>query len=145
MMLHTEPFFVRTGRRRGTIVSLLALVLVGLIGFLGLAIDLGMLAIAKTQVQNAADLAALTAARTLNGNSSNTYNNAAATTNAQNLLTWNYILGQSIGSSQLTLTYGSYDYNQTTQAFNANFPATANVPYSAVSATVTSNNLPGAF
>src|SRR6059058_2800794 len=93
-------------RRRGTITSLMALTIVGLLGFLGLAIDLGMLAIAKTQAQNAADLAALTAARTLNGSSSNTYNNAAATTNAQNLLTWNYILGQSIGSSQLTLSYG---------------------------------------
>jgi Flp pilus assembly protein TadG len=123
----------------------MALIMVGLIGFLGLAIDIGMLSIAKTQAQNAADLAALTAARTLNGNPATTYNNANATTNAQNLLTWNYILGQSITSSQLTLTYGSYDYNQTTQTFNANYPATSGVPYTAVAATVTSNNLPGAF
>src|ERR1700730_11007414 len=87
--------------RRGTIVALLALTMVALVGFLGLAIDLGMLAIAKTQAQNAADVAALTAARTLNGNPSGTYNNASATTNAQNILTFNYILGQTIQSSQL--------------------------------------------
>jgi Flp pilus assembly protein TadG len=123
----------------------LALIIVALLGFLGLAIDIGMLAIAKTQAQNAADLAALTAARTLNGNSATTYNSANATTNAQNLLTWNVILGQSIQSSQLTIAHGSYDYNQTTQLFNANFPPTANVPYSAVTATVTSNSLPSAF
>ena len=61
-----------------------------------------MLAIAKTQAQQAADLAALTAARTLNGNSTSTYNQSAATTNAQNILTYNVILGQSIQSSQLT-------------------------------------------
>ena len=124
---------------------MLAIPIVGLVSFLALAIDLGMLAIAKTQAQNAADLAALTAARTLNGNPTGTYNQAAATTNAQNLLTYNYILSQGITSSQLTLTYGSYDYNQSTQTFNANFPATANVPTTAVTATVTSNSLPGAF
>src|SRR5271155_2260825 len=103
-------------RRPGTVVALLAFSMVALLGFLALAIDLGMLAIAKTQAQNAADLAALTAARTLNGNSTvSTYNNSAATSNAQAILSYNLILGQPIQSSQLTLTYGSYDYNQTTQ------------------------------
>ena len=47
---------------RGIILPLLAIVIVALVGFLALAIDLGMLAIAKTQAQQAADLAALTAA-----------------------------------------------------------------------------------
>ena len=63
--------------------------IVAMVGFLALAIDLGMLAIAKTQAQQAADLAALTAMRTLNGNSSINYNQTAATTNAQNVLTYN--------------------------------------------------------
>lgn len=48
--------------RQGTVLSLLALTMVALLGFLALAIDIGMLAIAKTQAQNAADLASLTAA-----------------------------------------------------------------------------------
>jgi uncharacterized membrane protein len=50
--------------------------MIALCGFMALAIDVGMLTIAKTQAQNAADLAALTAARTLNGSSAvSTYNN----------------------------------------------------------------------
>ena len=53
--------------------------------------------------------------------------------------------GQSLQSSQLQLTFGSYDYNQTTQTFHANFPATSGMPETAVAATVTSNSLPGAF
>ena len=52
-------------RRRGIILPLVAIVIVVMVGFLALAIDLGMLAIAKTQVQQSADLAALTAMRTL--------------------------------------------------------------------------------
>ena len=136
----------RSTCRRGTVVSLLALTLVILVGFLGLAIDLGMLTIAKTQAQQSADLAALTAARTLTGNSSTSYNQSTATTNAQNIMTYNYILGQPVQPvHQLTLTYGTYDYNQTTQTFSANFPGTSGQPTSAVTATVTSTSLPGAF
>jgi hypothetical protein len=124
----------------------LALTLVGLVAFLALAIDIGMLAVAKAQAQNAADLASLTAARTLSGDPSNSYNKSAATTNAQNIMTYNYILGQAVQPThQLTLSYGSYDYNQNTQTFNANFPATSGVPYSAVTATVTTSSVPGAF
>jgi Flp pilus assembly protein TadG len=145
MMLSTHPCVGRTGRRRGTVLCLLAITLISLVGFLGLAIDLGMLATAKTQVQNAADLAALTAARTLNGNATINYNQAGATTNGQNILTYNTILGQSIQTSQLQLTYGTYDYNQSTQLFNANFPGTSGQPTTAVSATVTASNLKGAF
>jgi Flp pilus assembly protein TadG len=145
MMLSTRPSAGRSARRRGTIVALMALLMMALICSLGLAIDLGMLTIARAQAQNAADLAALTSARTLDGDPSTTYNQSAATTNGQNVLTYNCILGQSIQSSQLVLAYGSYDYNQTTQTFNANFPATTGAPYTAVTATVTANNLPAAF
>jgi Flp pilus assembly protein TadG len=132
-------------RRRGTILPLLAVSLTALVGFLALGIDLGMLVIAKAQAQNAADLASLTAARTLTGDAGSNYNQGAATTNAQNILTWNVILGKSIQSSQLQLTYGTYDYDQTTQTFNANFPGTAGTPTTAVTATVSSNNPPSAF
>ena len=122
-----------------------ALLMVTMVGFLALSVDVGMLSIAKTQTQQAADLAALTAARTVNGNSSLSYNVTAATTNAQNCLTYNLVLGTSIPSTRLSLTYGSYDYNQTTQAFSANYPATTGQSTSAVSATVSSGNLPVAF
>src|SRR5262249_39150883 len=118
------------GRRPGTVVPYLALTIVVLLGFVALAIDIPMLAIAKTQAQNAADLAALTAMRTVNGDATNNYNQAAATTNAQNILTYNTILGQAIDPSQLQLTYGSYDYDQTTQTFNAHYPPTTGKPSS---------------
>jgi hypothetical protein len=131
--------------RRGIILPILTLVIVALIAFLALAIDLGMLAIAKTQAQQSADLAALTAMRSLNGNASIGYNQSAATTNAQNVVTYNRVLGQSLQSSQLQLSFGSYDYNQTTATFQANFPTTSGSPETAVSATVTANGLPGAF
>jgi Flp pilus assembly protein TadG len=145
MRLSTRATVGWTACRHGTIVVKLAFAIIALLGFLALAIDLGMMAVAKAQAQNAADLAALTAARTLTGNPANNYNSSAATTNAQNILTSNAILGQPIQSSQLTLTYGSYDYNQATQTFNANYPPTQGVPWTAVSATVTANNLPAAF
>ena len=102
---------------------MLAIVIVVMVGFLALAIDIGMLAIAKTQVQQAADLSALTAMRTMNGNSSINYNQTAATTNAQNVVTYNTVLGQTLQSSQLQLTFGSYDYNETTKTFSGQFPA----------------------
>ncbi|MFI5461011.1 MAG: pilus assembly protein TadG-related protein, partial [Isosphaerales bacterium] len=112
---------------------------------MALAIDLGMLAIAKTQVQQAADLAALTAMRTLNGKASINYNQTAATTNAQNVVTYNQTLGQALQSSQVQLTFGSYDYNQTAKTFQAKFPPTSGSPTTAISATITSNSLPAAF
>jgi Flp pilus assembly protein TadG len=145
MRLAVRSPSVRSARRRGTILPLLAISLTALVAFLALAIDMGMLVIAKAQAQNAADLASLTAARTLTGDSSSNYNQSSATTNAQNILTYNYILGNSIQSSQLTLSYGSYDYNQTTQTFSTNFPPTSGMPSTAVAATVTSNNSPNAF
>jgi hypothetical protein len=131
--------------RRGIILPLLAIVIVAMVGFLALAIDLGMLAVAKTQVQQAADLAALTAMRTLNGNSTINYNQSAATTNAQIVVTYNTILGTSLQASQLQLTFGSYDYNETAGTFQANFPPTSGSPTTAISTTITASSLPGAF
>ena len=124
---------------------LLALTIMMLLGFLALAIDLSMLAIAKTQVQQAADLVAPMAARSLNGNSSANYNQTEATTNAQNVLSYNVVLGNSISSSQLTLSYGSYDYSQSTQSFAASFPALSGSTTTAVSATVTASTISPAF
>jgi Flp pilus assembly protein TadG len=145
MNMRTRSSAFVPARRRGTIVPALAVTMVGLIAFLALAVDVGMMATMKTQLQHTADLAALTAARTVNGNASGNYNQTAATSNAQTVLNANYILGTKIPASQLTLTYGSYDYNQTTQTFNANFPATTGVPTTAVAATVTSNNATPGF
>src|SRR5271169_2745687 len=140
MRRQTYSIVDRRSYRRGIVLPVLALVIVVMVAFLALAIDLGMLAIAKTQVQQTADLAALTAMRTMNGNASINYNQSAATTNAQNVVTYNVVLGQSLQASQLQLTFGSYDYNQTAGTFQANFPPTTGSPITAVSTTVTSNS-----
>ena len=132
-------------RRKGSVLPLVAICMLGLFSLLALGIDVGMLTMAKAQAQNAADLAALAAARTLTGDSTTSYNQSTATTNAQTAVGYNNILGGSIASSQLQLTYGSYDYNQTSQSFSTNFPATSGMPVTAVRATITSSNTTGAF
>ena len=83
----------RPRHRRGTVLPLVAFTIVAQLGFLALAIDLGMVAISKTQAQQAADLAALTAARSLEWNAASNYNQSGATTNAQNILSYNRVLG----------------------------------------------------
>ncbi len=144
-MIRQHPLAHRIASRPGATLPLFAFIIVGLLGFVALGIDLGMLVIARADAQDAADLAALTAARTLNGDSTNNYNQSAATTNAQSILSYNKILGQPIQPSQLQLTYGSYDYDQNSQTFTANFPPTTGRPVTAVTATVTSNQSPTAF
>lgn len=145
MLISHRTFDWRFRRRRGTVLPLLAITLVALISFIALAVDVGMMVIAKSQTQNSADVAALTAARTLTGDSTANYNQSDASTNAQNILSYNAILGQSIQNSQLQISYGSFDYDQTAQTFSAHFPATSGKPTTAVTAVVTSSNTPGAF
>lgn len=147
MIIFAVPRAHRSTRRQGSVIPFLALTLVALVAFLALAIDLALLMIAKTQAQQAADLASLTAARSLNGDSTSSYNNSTATSNAQNILSYNSILGTKIQSSQLQLTYGSYDYDETASppAFKANYPPQTGKPWTAVAATVSATNLQGAF
>ena len=50
-------------RQRGVVLIILALTLAVLIGFVGLALDLGKLYVARSERQNSADACALAAAR----------------------------------------------------------------------------------
>ncbi|HLW68535.1 MAG TPA: TadE/TadG family type IV pilus assembly protein [Gemmataceae bacterium] len=140
MIAKHRSMAANASRRKGTILPLLVMTITVLIGFLALAIDIGMLVMAKSQAQNAADVASLTAARTLVGDPSVNYNQSLATSNAQAILTYNNILGVKVGSAQLTMTYGTYDYSQTTQTFAANFPPTSGHPVTVAWATVTATN-----
>jgi uncharacterized membrane protein len=66
-------------RRAGAVLPLVTVCLVALLGFVALAIDVGLMAVARTQAQSAADVAALAGARTLDGKSaSNNKVNAEA-------------------------------------------------------------------
>jgi len=115
----------RPRRRAGSILPLLVICVVALMGMLALAVDIGLVAIARTQAQGVADLAALTGARLLNGDTSNSGNlnnvttaTAAAHTAAGN----NKLLGAAVPSSAITATPGVYTYDSTAQQFSASFP-----------------------
>lgn len=58
-------------RQRGAVAIIVGLSLAVLIGFTGLALDLGKLFIAKTELQNSSDACALAASRELTGTNSN--------------------------------------------------------------------------
>src|SRR5580700_1969084 len=111
---------VRATTRHGVIVPYVALSLVALLGFLALAIDLGMIMVAKTQAQNAADAAAFAAARTLTGGASS--NTTQAVTNGQTAANANRVLGTNIPAANVTITNGAYHYDSTTQTFYPQFP-----------------------
>ncbi|HYS64619.1 MAG TPA: pilus assembly protein TadG-related protein [Paraburkholderia sp.] len=83
---------------RGAVSIIVAVSLVALIGFVGLALDLGKLYVAKSELQNSADACALAAARDLTGATVNLSVPEAAGITAGHL---NYALFQS-GAVQMT-------------------------------------------
>lgn len=143
MLLHR-----RFPLRRGIILPLIAVTSVAICGFVALAIDLNMVAIARCECQIAADCAALTGVRTLSGNASADDNYANATPAAQTAAGANTILGNAINgtdSSQVSVNIGSYTYNASTQQFQQYIPAASGAPYSLVQVTVNANNYPYTF
>ena len=102
--------------RRGTVLPLVVLTLVSMCGLVALAIDLGLLAAAKTQCQNSADAAAMAGARSLDG-STGTGNAAQNRGDINNKGTsmWyalttaqaNQVLSDTIPAANVTLTYGA--------------------------------------
>jgi Flp pilus assembly protein TadG len=114
MLLHSAR-----ARRRGSVLPLVVVCLVALIGMAALAIDLGMMMVARTQCQNAADAAAMVGARTLNGDVTNNNNYAAAGPAAVAAAGVNSILSQPVQPSQVAVSIGSYSYDPTQGAFVA--------------------------
>lgn len=131
----------RRNNRRGNALVLMVLFLVPLMAFLALSIDVGLLAIARTQCQDATDLAALAGARTLNGNTANGANNnySAVTPAALQAATANKVLWSALQSSQLTVNIGRYTYNTTSQQFEGQFPGPSTDNWSLVQAITTAN------
>lgn len=87
-------------KERGVVAIIVALSMVVLIGFVGLALDLGKLFVAKTELQNSVDSCALAAARELTGANTNQLVLAEAAGIAAG--TQNNVLfqGESIGFSE---------------------------------------------
>ena len=125
--------------RKAAIVPLLAVSMVALIGIIALAVDIGILAQTKSQLQSAADAAALSGSRGLTGDTSTDNNRAAVTGLALSTIQASTIMGQTLQSSQLTTQVGYYNYNAVLGKFQTVFtgskPATEN--WSAVKTDVT--------
>ncbi len=109
--------------RAGAIVPLTAICLVALLGMVALCIDLSLLALGKTQCQNAADMSAMAAARTLDGIVSTNNNIANAFTNGKNAAAASKVLGQPVPASQTTVRIGVlyYDTSTTPAAFRPGY------------------------
>ncbi|HWA98486.1 MAG TPA: pilus assembly protein TadG-related protein, partial [Pirellulales bacterium] len=111
-------------RRAGAVMVLVAVCLVPLLACVALAIDLGLLMAARTQVACAADLAAMAGCRALNGitatSSNNNYSSVLPT--AQTAIAKNRILGTTLSGSQVSVNIGRYTYNTTNQRFEGQFP-----------------------
>jgi Flp pilus assembly protein TadG len=151
------------GRRRGALLPLLGLCLFFLLALVALAIDVGMLAVARCQCQNAADSAAMAGARTINGNETGNYNLSQVPTNAIAAAKANYVLAKPINddpdgkglypvvivnpytyeAGQVKVEIGAYAYtyddgNPSKEGFGIEIPRQdTNEPYSTVRATVT--------
>ena len=109
--------------RRGIILPLLGVALVALFGFVALAIDIGRLSVAKVQCQGAADAAAIAGARTIDGTGPSSL--SLATNNAQTAALAHKIFSQPIQASEVTITHGTYHYDDATQKFVPQFTVTA--------------------
>lgn len=107
--------------RPGTIIPLLAVLLVALLAMLALGVDLGVLALARSQCQHAADAAALATLRTLNGQPGN--NAPAAVTNGQVIASQETVMGKAVNpATELTLVLGSYVYDYAANRFRYELP-----------------------
>ncbi|HEV3339167.1 MAG TPA: pilus assembly protein TadG-related protein [Pirellulales bacterium] len=124
-------------RRRGSVLPFICVLLLPMLAFVALAVDLGLVAVARTQCQNAADAGALAAVRTLSAAGNNL---AQATANAQGAASANKVLGSSVPTANVTVSNGAYHYNPATQTFTPQFPAVAPDNYSASQVTVTSSS-----
>lgn len=127
----------RRKARRGVVLVLLLVCLVMLLTFVALAVDLGMLAVARTQSQDVADSAAMAGARTLNGTTGNNY--SAASPDAVTAATANTILSAPVQASQVAVQIGRYTYVTANTRFEGQIPGPSTDNWSLVQATITTN------
>jgi Flp pilus assembly protein TadG len=111
-------------------------------GFVALSVDLGLIATAKNQCQNAADVAAVAAARTLNGAAGS--NLTQATNAAVAAAGANQILGQNVPPGDVSVRHGAYHYDQGSQTFYPQFPPVAPDNYNLSEVTIT-HTVPTSF
>lgn len=132
----------RERSRRGSALVLFAVCLIPLLACVALAVDLGILTLAQTQLSDAADSAALAGARALNGDTTGGRDNnySGVIPAAQSVLSGNVVLGAPLQTSQMNVAIGCYTYNSTNERFEGQLgtkPPADN--WNLVQATVTAN------
>jgi len=154
--------------RRGAVLPLVVICLIVLFGFVALTVDLGMMAIARNQAQNAADSAATAGARAFNGDPAQGYGYTSVPGKAIAAAISNKVLNSpvqgdpsitvttaatSYTSGQVTVDMGAYGYYYSDDVMPAGVTAPAQEsfrldiprlratdPWSAVRATIAINN-----
>jgi Flp pilus assembly protein TadG len=124
----------RKRARRGVAVPLIAISLVALCGFVALAVDVSRMAVARDQCQIAADTAAMTGARALNGIYPQDL--TAASAQAAAGATALTVLGAPIDAGNITTTHGTYRYDRNQQKFVPNFTLQTGEAYNLTQSTV---------
>src|SRR5439155_2256568 len=110
----------RRESRTGSVLPLLIIGIIVLMAMIALAVDIGLLATARTQAQAVADLAALAGARQLNGDtsdSSNLDNVNTAIATAKDRADDNTIIRKAVTAPMLTVASGIYTYDPAQQRF----------------------------
>ena len=109
---------------------MLAVSMVALVGIIALAVDIGILAQTKSQIQSAADAAALSGSRGLTGDTKTDNNRAAVNGLALSTVQASTIMGKTLQANQLTTQVGYYNYDAVLGKFQTVFtgskPATEN-------------------
>lgn len=128
-------------RRKGTILPLAAISLVSVCGFVALAFDIGLIAVAKTQCQNSADAGSMAGARSLDGSSTQNlgsstppYQAPSAYYEAYTYANNNLIINNRPSSIQIQ--FGAWHYDTTQKLFVPNFPPVAPDNYNLCQVTV---------
>lgn len=124
MRLHTRP-------RNGTILPFLAVTIVAILSMIALGIDVGLMAVTRTEAQDIADLSALAGTRQFNGdttNSGNLNNWTGAVSTASTEAYNNKIFKdpnnplRGVAPTTFSSTKGIYSYNSGSQRFVPTFP-----------------------
>lgn len=126
-------------KRPGAVLPVVTVCLIGLLSFVALAIDVGIMAVARTQAQSTADIGALSGARTFNGLTGN--NKSAAEDQARSACLNNIILSKALTSSNISaVRSGVYRYDTTAARFAADFttPPGTNESYGAMQVQISS-------
>lgn len=120
---------------RGMVLVIVAASLVSLVSLMALAIDLGMIAVAKVHCQAAADAAAIAGARALDGTSG--ANLSDATFAAAAVATANQVLSTNIRAFEVAVRHGAYHYDDTSQTFVPQYPPVSPDNYNLTEVTIT--------